>query len=269
MATVRNPNGPSTGQMSPTRRGAPKVKYDSWKDPVHEKEAIAIHHGGNSNYAAGRQPYSTETEMAQLRSWEKYHLSKKWRGIAYGYAVGQTGTVYRLRGWNNYGAHTGDLDGDKISNNKEIVPVILIMSGMANRHTATPEMLTGFNRLRNYLEETEDRGLWLYGHQEVQTQKTTCPGPNNMTWIRKHRISDTKTTSVAAATTALPAQPAETTLSDWIKEEQDNLNRAGFGTLVVDGVNGPRTKDARLQRDIAANATGIPYGVPIEIKEIP
>ncbi len=264
---TRNPNGPDWA-VSPIAWRS-KIKYDSWTDPVHEKEAIAIHHGGNSNYTAGRQPYSTEAEMAQLRAWEKYHLSKGWRGLAYGYAVGQSGTAYRVRGWNNYGAHLGDKDGDGISNNQEIIPIILIMSGATNRHTPSPEMMNTVWRLRGYLEETEGSGLWLYGHQEVQTQRTTCPGPNNMIWVREHRIS-TPAATVAQTETAPTtiANPAQDDFSDWIKEEQDNLNRAGFGTLVVDGVNGPRTKDARLQRDIAAHTKGLPYGVPVTIEEI-
>ena len=261
MAT-RNPNGPEWAVSPAAWRS--KIKYDSWADPVHKKDAIAIHHGGNNDYAAGRQPYSTEAEMAQLRAWERYHLSKKWRGLAYGYGVGQSGTAYRIRGWNNYGAHLGDVDGDGVSNNQEIIPVILIMSGKL--HTPSPEMMVTIHRMRGYFEATEETALWLNGHQEIQTQKTSCPGPNNMAWIREHRIS-----APAGGAPAPPVAPAVTPTDDWlswVKEEQDNLNRAGFGTLVVDGVNGPRTKHARLQRDLAAAAKGVPFGVPIEIKEL-
>ena len=304
MTATRNPNGPSWA-ISPRDWGA-QVDYDTWTDPVFDKDAIAIHHGGGGDYAAAKQPYSQATEEALLRKWERYHLSKKWRGIGYGYGIGMTGTVYRLRGWNNYGAHTGDLDGDRVANNKDIVPIILLMSGMANRHVPSEEMLAGFDRLWAYLEVTEGGPLLLFGHQEVQTKGTSCPGPNNMAWIRQNRNSRTvqvtpppkhvpppeeeepevvspglppvllipKRRSYSTGGNQSPILPSlSDSLAAWISEEQNNLNRAGFRDqrgqrLKVDGVGGTKTTYARLQRDIAASENGVPYGKPIRIEEI-
>ena len=301
MKATRNPNGPSWA-VAPRDWGA-QVDYDAWKDPVFEKDAIAIHHGGGGNYPAALQPHSQDKEEALLRKWERYHLAKKWRGIGYGYGVGMTGTVYRLRGWNNYGAHQGDLDGDKVANNKEIVPVILLMSGMLHRHIPSEEMLAGFGRLRAYLEETEGRGLALYGHKEVQLRKrTACPGPNNMVWIRQNRTSrgtepdlpgpattspfpaetistspapkpTPETTQSSPPSTVAPDTSALAVITDWIRQEQANLIRAGFKdqkgkTLKVDGVAGAKTQYARLQRDLAAAKNGVPYGKPITIQEV-
>ena len=331
MRPTRNPNGPSWA-VAPRDWGA-QVDYDSWTDQVHDKDAIAIHHGGGGDYPAANQPFSTEQEESLLRKWEGYHLSKGWRGLGYGYAIGMTGTVYRIRGWNNYGAHLGDIDGDAVANNKEIVPVVLLMSGNSNRHTPSEDMLAGFHRLRGYLEDTEGVGLPLFGHREVQTDKgTACPGPNNMAWIRENRTSRTdrvspppvrekpsvpppvpppettvkekvasstsqppqllaapptaSTTSVVS-TSVLPSQPAppqdkgpikdlqEITeaFQRWIREEQNNLNRAGFrdrrgDRLKVDGISGPKTIYARLQRDVAGTENGVLYGTPIIIQEV-
>ena len=338
MTPNRNSNGP-VWAVSPKDWGA-QINYDEWTDRVYDKDAIAIHHGGSGDYLAAQQPFSQAKEAALLRTWESYHLSKGWRGLGYGFGVGMTGIVYRIRGWNNYGAHLGDHDGDAVSNNKEIVPVILLMSGMPNRHSPSKEMLAGFHRLRSYLEHTEDQPLPLYGHQEIQTDKhTSCPGVNNMAWIRANRssrgelatppqgisevglllpVSSTVTTvkeeeeSVpeyvpvvsesyarqqlppinpqAPLTEPVPSPPTPPIPLDdqkliidlqktvkafhnWVKQEQKNLNRAGFRNqkgerLKVDGIGGPKTNYARLQRDTAATKTGIAYGVPIVIQEI-
>lgn len=182
--TTRNPNGPDWA-MSPTQWGA-AVDYDQWTHTVYEKDSIAIHHGGGGNYAAHQFPYSVSKETAQLRAWEAYHLRKGWEGIGYGWAVGFTGTVYRLRGWNNYAAHTGDVDADGISNNKEIAPVLFIMSGSVL--APGPALIRGFESLRAYLELTEGRPLPLFGHKEVQGG-TACPGPFNMVYVEANRDS--------------------------------------------------------------------------------
>ena len=340
MKPTRNPNGPSWA-VAPRDWGA-QVDYDSWTDQVHDKDAIAIHHGGGGDYPAANQPFSTEQEESLLRKWEGYHLSKGWRGLGYGYGIGMTGTVYRIRGWNNYGAHLGDIDGDAVANNKEIVPVVLLMSGNSNRHTPSEDMLTGFHRLRGYLEDTEGVGLPLFGHREVQTEKgTACPGPLNMAWIRENRTSRTDRVSpppierkpsvsstvpvvgrgttggstvvsesywspsvpdspVIPPTEPLPVSPPVAPMPpipptlpipsdnqelikdlqevteafrDWIKEEQNNLNRAGFrdqrgDRLKVDGLSGPKTIYARLQRDDAGTENGVLYGTPIIIQEV-
>ncbi len=268
---ARNPNGPDW-TIAP-RAWQAQIDYDLWTDPVFEKDAIAIHHGGGGDYLAAQEPFSISKEMALLRKWERYHLAKGWRGLAYGYGIGMTGTAYRIRGWNNYGAHLGDVDGDGVANNKEIVPVILLMSGMVDRHHPSEAMLSTFHALRGYLERTEDRGLWLYGHKEVQTNKpTACPGPNNMSWIRDNRTAQGE--APVPTPPVPPDEEDEAVASDWIKQEQDNLNQAGFrdkngDPLTVDGVGGPKTKWVRGQRDIAAAETGSSLeGVPVTIERI-
>lgn len=163
--------------VSPEEWGA-RINYDLWADTQYTKDDIAIHWGGN------RQPTWKDgpaAERAILRAWENYHIDGKgWRGIAYGYAVGASGTVYRLRGKNNYGAHSGDHDGDGISNNKETIPIVFIMG--ENSGPPTAAMWLGARQLYQWLVQQPwtDHNLAVYGHREIQPKPTTCPGDDIM-----------------------------------------------------------------------------------------
>ena len=168
-----------------------KRDYDKWSDRFTPDDGIAIHHGGGGNYPAHNAPFTKTKEIAQILNWERYHLGKGWRGLAYGWAIGMTGTIYRIRGWNRYGAHLGDVDGDGVANNDEVIPVLFIMS--SDRTKPTPEALAAFERLRAYLEAESGRALWLYGHQEVQTQRTGCPGKHLMKYVKANRVSGNET----------------------------------------------------------------------------
>ena len=173
--------------ISPAEWGA-TINYDDWNDEYTPDEGIALHHGGRLNYVAAQKPYNQAKEMAKLRQWEQYHLRKGWRGLAYGWAIGQTGTIYRIRGFNSYGAHLGDIDGDGISNNEEIIPVIWIASG--HQHTPTPEFHESMEWLRkNVIEVRSLRATYLWGHKEVQADVsgTACPGPAGMQYVNDHR----------------------------------------------------------------------------------
>ena len=170
---------------APSEWGA-TMDYDSWDEPFTPDDGIALHHGGSSDYPAAQQPYSTAKEMTQLRSWERFHLSKGWRGLAYGWAVGQSGALYRIRGWNRYGAHLGDIDEDGIANNDEIVPIIWIASGTL--HVMSPEAEAAIEWLRtNIIEPGSPDATWLYGHKEIQSKPTACPGAGGMDYVSMHR----------------------------------------------------------------------------------
>jgi len=166
----------------PTDWGA-RINYANWADTPFIKDNVAIHWGGTHapTWADG-----VEAEMAILRGWESYHLdSKGWRGIAYGYGVGASGTVYQLRGKNNYGAHQGDEDNDGISNNKEVVPIVAIMGEGSGGPTA--EMWLGMRALYQYLikQPWTDGDLKVFGHREIQPKATQCPGDIIMDGIKK------------------------------------------------------------------------------------
>lgn len=168
-------------QIAPAQIGL-RVDYDLWQDPQVVKDAIAIHYGGPavSGYDAGA---SREREV--LRAWERFHIdSRGWRGIAYGYAIGASGNVYRLRGKNRYGAHLGDVDNDGVSNNAEIIPVVFILG---DQQEPTPAMWRSFGQLKTWLtsQEWTKQTLLVYGHREVQPSKPTlCPGDLIMAGIQ-------------------------------------------------------------------------------------
>jgi len=175
--------------VSPTEWGA-EVNYDDWTDHQYVKDLIAVHWGGPppQNFDAG-----PDREMEILRAYESYHLhTKGWRGIAYGYAIGASGTVYRLRGRNNYGAHQGDQDGDGISNNKEVIPLLFIMG---QGQTATPIMWEKAKLLRKWLQtQTWTRAdLPVTGHRVIQPKPTSCPGDENMGIIQSLDWDDVDT----------------------------------------------------------------------------
>jgi len=178
--------------VSPQEWGADK-DYDSWNDPWVDKDKIIIHYGGGEN-PAGDSPYSQTKEMAVLRGWEEYHLSKGWRGIAYNYAIGQSGTIYRLRGWSwnagQWNAPRDDVDGDGISDNNESVAVVFILGG---DQIPTAEALAAFESLRASLEQSElvGRTLPLYPHKTValsgtEIDETSCPGAYLSNYAETH-----------------------------------------------------------------------------------
>jgi hypothetical protein len=164
--------------VSPQDWGA-AVNYDQWNDPHYDKDKIICHWVGvpvPDSAARGE----VSAEKAQLRSSEKWHIENRgWRGIAYGWAIGNSGTCYRLRGWNIYGAHVGDVDRDGIVENKEGIPVLFIV-GPGQSVSATGWIT--FVNLRTYLEQHEDRQLPLYPHSAVQYpdlypwDNSFCPG---------------------------------------------------------------------------------------------
>lgn len=161
-------------QTSPAMWGAAKA-YDTWNDLSPIKDKIIVHYAGPATAASGYN-HGVEREKQLLRNYEAYHVNQRgWRGVAYGWAIGYSGTVYRCRGWNTYGAHKGDLDDDNISENKEGIPVLFIMGG---EQEPSPAMLDSFKKLRLYMQ-ADARALPIlpvFKHKDVSS--TSCPGPN-------------------------------------------------------------------------------------------
>lgn len=162
--------------ISPSAWGA-RVNYDQWEDTPYAKDMIAVHWNGPPRDGYDDGPAA---EAKILQGAENYHLDVKgWRGLAYGYGIGASGTVYRIRGRNNYGAHRGDADRDGISNNKEVIPVYFILG---QGQLTTPAMWQALRDLRSWLlEQTWTTGvgnLPVVGHRDLTA--TTCPGDEIM-----------------------------------------------------------------------------------------
>lgn len=157
-------------EKSPAQWGA-KVDYDSWNDRPVPKDKIVVHYNGPELDDAFDGP-EAETEI--LRGWEQFHLAKKWRGVAYGWVIGMSGIVYRARGWNLYGAHTGDVDADGINENDEGIPVAFMIG---EHQEPTAKAIVAFRELRAVLQ-ADDRTKYsivpLYGHRDISD--TACPG---------------------------------------------------------------------------------------------
>ena len=161
--------------VAPSAWGAIKA-YDSWDYDPWNPDKLVVHYGGPEVPAGNLNPNLVEqqlAEMAQLQSWERYHVfTKKWRGIAYNYAIGQSGTLYRLRGENRSAATSGDYEGDGIPENHEARAVVFILGGA---QVPTDAALTTFAEMWSVDE------LDVIVHQDVKT--TACPGVFLTEWV--------------------------------------------------------------------------------------
>lgn len=164
-------------QVSPAGWRA-RIDYDDWK-PKPGTTQLFIHWGGSAvpaKVAAG----DLEAERAQLRNYERYHLDTHgWRGLAYDWAIGNSGTLYRVRGLGQSAATSGDVDRDGYSNNVEGEALLFII-GTGTR-PSTKALATG----RKVIAALGYRQI--YGHREARGTQTSCPGPDLMRWIDQVR----------------------------------------------------------------------------------
>ncbi len=145
-----------SGYVLPVEWGA-QVDYTQNEWTPWNPEKFVIHYGGGANYAgseaeAAKRGYSfpsVDAEKSVLRAWENWHINGRgWLGIAYNYAIGQSGTIYQLRGENRSGATRGDEDNDGIPANHEARAVVFILGG---NQVPTEEALDAFRTLYNNL----------------------------------------------------------------------------------------------------------------------
>lgn len=177
--------------LAPAAWGS-RVPYDQWADRWTPKDKIIAHYGGGAT-SAGEPGATLATIEARVLTYEAWHMSPdrpdgQMRGLAYGWWIGQDGTVGRARGWNVSGAQwsSDDLDDDDLPENAEAVAVLFVLGG---DQRPTGAAIAAFERLRAYLETTMGRPLRLYGHREVDpiVHPTLCPGEPLMTYVREHR----------------------------------------------------------------------------------
>ena len=163
--------------------GSRLIYPDGVKQPW-QPDKWVVHYGGGVNRAGvigGRTPTEQiATEQSVLRSWQRWHIDGKgWQDIAYNYAIGQSGTIYRLRGENRAGATRGDFEPDGIPENHEARAVVFILGGTQK---PTDAAYAAF------------RHIWatdpmpVIGHRDVAISgsggtATACPGEHLTDWI--------------------------------------------------------------------------------------
>ena len=161
---------------SPTEWGA-RIDYDTKDWRPWNPDKWVVHYGGN----ATRGAYDgVDREKAVLRAWEWWHLDGRgWAGIAYNYAIGMSGTVYRLRGEQRSAATSGDIEPDGIPENYEARAVVFIMGG---DQIPTKEALQAFKDLHQQLGSD----LPVIVHSDVRgTSYTKCPGTYLRMWVHR------------------------------------------------------------------------------------
>ena len=169
-----------------------KVPYAEWRDPYVPNEFGVFHYGGTGPYSAAISPVTLEKTIQKVIQWELMHTGppRNWRGLAYAGAFDEAGNVLLARGFNLYGAHRGDYDGDGISANSEGIPWLWV--GGERNHGPSQTALDTWEKLVIAGEAAEGRLYTrLLGHQEIiPGPDTTCPGTRAMAYIGRHRTSD-------------------------------------------------------------------------------
>lgn len=209
----------------PAEWGA-EVDYDSKAWRPWKPDKWVIHYGGLE--VRGHND-GVEREKAVLRAWERYHKhSKGWLGIAYNYAIGNSGTIYRLRGENRSGATSGDYEHDGIPENHEARAVVFILGG---GQKPSQEALDAFQELYYTLGP-----MPVIGHKDVKGG-TACPGAWLTAYIRREDyIMEQQFTDEEAAI-----------LKDFARGIQDfESNGYGFAEAVVEMIRGLRDLFRRI-----------------------
>lgn len=150
-----------------------RVDYDAKNWTPWNPDKYVLHYGGGWN-RAGYAPFSVEKEMRVLRGWEDFHLSKGWLGLAYNYAIGQTGILYRIRGEQRSGATSGDEDQDGIPENHEARAVVFILGGHQKPSS---------DALATFQEFYAGDPMRVIGHRDSTV--TPCPGDYLYEWIQQ------------------------------------------------------------------------------------
>lgn len=154
------------------------------------------------HWGGGTSQIEAESEDDRLRIWQRYHMdSRGWRDIAYNYAVGDSGLIYRLRGLNPGGhVSTSDRDPDGMSYNLSSLGVVWV-GGSNDPDGPSEQAYAGMRRLIRSMPE-----LTVKGHRTVKQENgsnTACPGNSWLAWIGQRGWE------VANQTTSNPAfQPA-------------------------------------------------------------
>ena len=152
-------------------------------NPVRVPRYLVIHYGGTTNDIVG-----VEAEMYRLRAWQNYHINGKgMRDIAYCYAVGDSGMVYRMRGNNDNGGNkSSDRTPEGDSYNEASIAVVWI--GGTGAGEPTPEAYESMAQI-----VYENPGLVVKSHNLTKVENgsgTGCPGEYWKQWILREGWND-------------------------------------------------------------------------------
>ena len=227
--------------VSPSGWGA-AVDYDTKTWTPWNPDKWVLHWGGTpvSTAAAAGDPVA---EAAQLRSWEAYHMSPSvpggpWLGLAYNWAIGNSGTLYRVRGNNRSGATSGDYEDDGIPENHEAVAVVFIVG------TGQDVSAKAFDTFRNFYASQPQLTL-VIGHKDASDTGTTCPGPQIYDWIQAGGYAQEATmASMWVFGLSEGSQGPEVRAWQRVLNQLGGWLVDGYEKLDVDGVFGPKTSKA-------------------------
>jgi len=159
--------------------GSSKI-YDD--DPSFAPRFIVLHWGGSTGQIAPAK------EAYRLKLWQRYHLGKGWKDIAYSYAVGDSGTVYRLRGMNPGGHVKCSVDmtpeGDSYC---DASVGIVWLGGKSDANGPSRAAKDSISRI--ILES----GLVPKGHRTVKIENnswTECPGNDWLSFLVNREWED-------------------------------------------------------------------------------
>lgn len=157
-------------QVAPSAWGA-RVDYDTKLWRPWNPDKLVVHYEGPT----GLGDVTISREMSRLRAHEEYHIDVKgWLGLAYNYAIGNTGTLYRVRGENRSGATSGDQEPDGIPENYEARAYLFLIGGEQQ-----PSAAAKFTFHREWVRWGKPR---VTVHSD--STSTSCPGVPLRTWVR-------------------------------------------------------------------------------------
>ena len=164
--------------------GSSKIYADGELSGAYDPIYTIIHWGG---YTEERD--SLESAAAQLRAWQRYHLNKGWRDIAYNYGVGDYdrgdgySDIFRLRG-ENRGGHTAGTDPATGRHWSDVGCGVVWIGGKGDLDGPSDAAK------RTMQKFVEERGLLtVLGHQDTG-KATQCPGPDWLEWAANFEVGN-------------------------------------------------------------------------------
>lgn len=168
-----------------------RTRYDDGTLRPFVLDKIVIHWGGHADPDGPDNQPSESIETAILRRWQRDHIDVRgWKDIAYGYGVGNTSLIYRLRGMNRQGATSGDLDNDGILENYEALAIVWI-GGKGSVPSLGAYASMG-RIIRQLLSQHPNAVVEVAKFVTVHSdhRPTQCPGDAWRLWVKRQGWKD-------------------------------------------------------------------------------